>query len=80
MFLESKQDFSAWIKVRIQKYGFVENEDFIKANLSPQKNGVSYQSGIWGGQNKIDYHITLDMAKELAMVENKEKIMPKYQQ
>ena len=29
-FLESKQDFSTWIKNRIEKYGFVENQDFIK--------------------------------------------------
>lgn len=28
-FLGSKQDFSTWIKARIQKYGFIENEDFI---------------------------------------------------
>lgn len=27
-FLESKQDFSNWIKNRIEKYGFVENQDF----------------------------------------------------
>ena len=29
-FLESKQDFSTWIKNRIEKYEFVENQDFIK--------------------------------------------------
>lgn len=27
-FLESKQDFSTWIKGRIKKYDFVENQDF----------------------------------------------------
>ena len=27
-FLESKQDFTTWIKARIDKYGFIENEDF----------------------------------------------------
>jgi len=27
-FLESKQDFSDWIKNRIEKYGFVEDIDF----------------------------------------------------
>lgn len=26
--LGSKQDFSTWIKNRIEKYGFVENQDF----------------------------------------------------
>ena len=28
-FLGSKQDFSTWIKNRIEKYGFVENVDYI---------------------------------------------------
>ena len=27
-FLGSKRDFTTWIKDRIDKYGFVENEDF----------------------------------------------------
>ena len=27
-FLESKRDFTTWVKDRIEKYGFVENEDF----------------------------------------------------
>jgi len=27
-FLESKQEFANWIKNRIDKYGFVENQDF----------------------------------------------------
>ena len=27
-FLESKQDFTNWIKNRIEKYDFQENEDF----------------------------------------------------
>lgn len=64
-FLESRQDFSTWIKSRIKKYDFIENEDY---SLAPQNYGAS-----WGGQNKIDYLLTLTMAKELAMVENTEK-------
>ena len=27
-FLESKQQFANWIQNRIEKYGFVENQDF----------------------------------------------------
>ena len=64
-FLESKQDFSTWIKNRIEKYGFVENQDFAvshKKMENPQ-----------GGRPAIEYYITLDMAKEVAMIENNEK-------
>ena len=28
-FLESKQDFSTWIKNRINEYDFTENQDFV---------------------------------------------------
>jgi phage anti-repressor protein len=36
-FLESKQDFSTWIKSRIEKYGFDEGQDFIRVDATPQK-------------------------------------------
>lgn len=58
-FLQSKQEFSAWIKNRIKKYGFIEFEDFL-IKLSKTSNG----------RPMAEYIITLDMAKELAMVEN----------
>ena len=60
-FLEVGRDFSSWIKDRIEKYEFVENQDFV---CSPVLVSDSR-----GGQNRIDYHLALDMAKELAMVE-----------
>lgn len=62
-FVESKQDYSDWIKNRISDYGFVENEDYIK---------VATKTG-GRGRTKIEYHITLDMGKELGMVERNEK-------
>ena len=64
-FLESKQEFANWIKGRIDKYGFVENQDyevFDKFIKNPQ-----------GGRPTIEYALSLDMAKELSMVENNEK-------
>lgn len=67
-FLEVKRDFSTWIKGRIKKFSFLENEDFQQIYLAPQNGGVSH-----GGHNKIDYIITLDMAKELCMIENNVK-------
>lgn len=64
-FLESKQDFSTWIKNRIEKYEFVENQDFVKLHKKMELSKT--------GQMSIEYFITLDMARELAMVENNEK-------
>lgn len=66
-FLEVGKDFSTWIRTRITEYGFVENQDFI---LLP-KNGE--QKIGRGGHNRKDYHLALDTAKELAMVERNEK-------
>lgn len=60
-FLESKQDFTTWMKARIEKYTFVENKDFTLHKIM--------ERGTW----KHDYAITLTMAKELAMVESNEK-------
>lgn len=64
-FLESKYQFANWIQERITKYGFVENQDYevFKENL---KNSN-------GGRPQIEYAISVDMAKELYMVENNEK-------
>lgn len=64
-FLESKQDFSTWIRKRIDTYGFVENQDFTKLHKKVELSRT--------GQTATDYHISLDMAKELAMLERSEK-------
>ena len=64
-FLESKQEFANWIKNRIKQYGFVENQDFeVFDNFvrNPQ-----------GGRPAVEYALSIDMAKELSMVENNEK-------
>jgi len=66
-FLEVKRDFSTWIKGRIKRYDFEEGNDYTTAH----RFGGAVHKG--GGHNKIDYALTLNMAKELAMVENNEK-------
>lgn len=66
LFLESKQDFSTWIKNRIEKYDLVENVDFVTA---PQIYGTA--NG--GHSTRIEYALTIDAAKELSMVEGNEK-------
>ena len=64
-YMEVKRDFSNWIKARITKFGFVEGVDYLLAKFGEQlPSGTKYS---------IDYHITLDMAKELSMVENSAK-------
>lgn len=69
-FLGVGRDFTTWIKNRIKEYGFVKNQDFIIVeNLSSPKWGSSKSRQ----QVMIEYHITLDMAKELAMVEKTPK-------
>ncbi len=60
-FLESKQDFSTWVKNRIEQYGFVEDQDFTLHKFVERR------------ATKIDYFISLDMAKELSMVERSDK-------
>ena len=60
-FLESKRQFSNWIQDRIKEYGFEEGKDFLTTLLKST------------GRPRRDYFITLDMAKELAMVENNER-------
>jgi anti-repressor protein len=57
-FLESRQDFSHWINGRIEQYGFIENQDF-----------TIILSKSTGGRPAKEYHLTIDMAKELSMVE-----------
>ena len=61
-FLEVRSKFADWIKNRISEYDFTVNQDFTTVSKNLENGGRS-----------IDYYITLDMAKELAMVERNEK-------
>lgn len=64
-FLEVKTKFSDWIKSRIEKFSFEENTDFVKVSVKKDTFG--------GAQQSIEYHISIDMAKQLSMVENNKK-------
>lgn len=63
-FLKVGKDFTTWMKDRIEKYGFVEGEDYspISGNIPEGR-----------GKPRTDYILKLDIAKELAMVENNEQ-------
>ncbi|MDM8552542.1 antA/AntB antirepressor family protein [Desulfobacterales bacterium HSG2] len=58
IFLESGQEFANWIRNRIRDYGFAENQDFL-----------IILSKSTGGRPAKEYYVTLDMGKELSMVE-----------
>lgn len=60
-FLEVKNRFNDWISDRIADYGFQQNEDYII--ITERTNG----------RPRKEYHITLDMGKELGMVERNER-------
>ena len=64
-FLGVGKDFSTWMNDRIQQYGFVENQDFVIFSQNCEKPK--------GGRPAKEFALTLDMAKELAMVENNDK-------
>lgn len=60
-YLEIKTPFSMWIKRAIEKYDFLENEDFTTHKF------------VNGKATQIDYVVSFDMAKELCIVEPNEK-------
>ncbi|GHP13011.1 hypothetical protein YK48G_04360 [Lentilactobacillus fungorum] len=63
-FLEVKERYNDWFK-DMQKYGFTENVDFISftgKSVKPQ-----------GGRPQVNHALTLDMAKELSMIQRTEK-------
>ena len=64
-FLEVGKMFANWIKDRIEQYNFIENIDY----------GVFAETGnnLSGGRPSKEYAISIDMAKELAMVERSDK-------
>ena len=68
-FLGSKRRFADWIKQRIERYDFKENKDFFSFHKFVKREKGARQ----GASKKIEYHLTITMAKELAMVENNQK-------
>lgn len=67
-FLQVGKDFSTWVNARIDKYGYKNHRDFEAFEVFP--NSGENPNGESGGRPRKEYTITLNMAKELAMVEN----------
>ncbi|WP_375643674.1 MULTISPECIES: antA/AntB antirepressor family protein [unclassified Bartonella] len=63
-FLAIGKRFATWITNRINQYAFEEGKDYILTlpKIGKRKNVISKE-----------YHLTLDMAKELSMVERNKK-------
>lgn len=63
--LQSKQDFSTWVKARLKECDAIESEDYdLLHNFVEQVSGTKH---------RIEYIIKLDTAKEMAMLERNEK-------
>lgn len=63
--LGSKQEFANWMKNRIENYGFQENADYCSFDKIVKRET--------GATTRKEYLLTMDTAKEIAMVENNEK-------
>jgi anti-repressor protein len=61
-FLRNRDHFATWIKERIEQYGFADGMDFASFSASTEK-----------GRPRTEYALSIDMAKELAMVERNEQ-------
>jgi len=60
-FLKLKKDFSNWIKNRLKD--FIENDDYIRFAQKVEANNAT----------KIEYIITIDVAKHISMIERNAK-------
>lgn len=63
-FLEIGTEFAKWMH-RMIEYGFAEHNDY--------EVFVKNDDNLLGGRPATDYQLTLDMAKELAMIQRNEK-------
>ena len=84
--LRSKRHYSMWIKARINQAGFIENQDFAIVQslvvdlpkLASKESDcflhdkIGEQKETRGGHNRVDYIVTLDMAKHLCLMEKNE--------
>ena len=67
-YLQVRTRFNDWISRAIKKYDFIENVDYV---LVTQKRVTKNRGG--NQKETKDYIVTIDMAKELAMLENNKK-------
>ena len=69
-FLQVQTKFADWVRSRIADYDFLENQDFVCVSENSETQRADGQRGII---TRKEYYITLDVAKELSMVERNEQ-------
>ncbi|KRL02496.1 antA/AntB antirepressor family protein [Liquorilactobacillus capillatus] len=63
-FLEVREKYTQWFE-RMSEYGFAENVDFTSLSEKSEKP--------FGGRPTVDHAMTIDMAKEISMLQRNEK-------
>lgn len=77
--LKNGDRFAGWINARIQKYAFEQGKDYelVSANSETKTDDEGFseitEKPSKGGRPSKDFRISLDMAKELSMVESNEQ-------
>ncbi|MEN6313263.1 MAG: antA/AntB antirepressor family protein [Clostridiaceae bacterium] len=66
-FIESKQEFSNWIKARLNEVDAIENIDYATFDFFVKREDSNL------GTKRIDYILKIDIAKEIAMLERNAK-------
>jgi phage anti-repressor protein len=69
-FLESGQEFAHWVRHRLDKYKFSEGEDYLIVLSNRLNESIDSENR---GKPRTDYLLSLDTAKEIAMVERNER-------
>lgn len=69
-FLCVKSKYADWIKNRIAKYEFIENIDYVKTASQSLERA---STGAAAAFSFVEYHLSPDMTKQVAMVENSDK-------
>ncbi|MCT1689910.1 antA/AntB antirepressor family protein [Brevibacterium sp. p3-SID960] len=64
-YLGVQSNYTTWF-ARMVDYGFVEGQDFLVLHSNSGKQ-------VHGGSNKVDHAVTIDMAKELGMIQRTPK-------
>ena len=69
-FLESKRQFSDWVKAKIERLRLQENIDFICLSQFCETQRKDGQNGV---VKSTEYFVTIDIAKHIAMMENTDR-------